>query len=150
MPKRLCFISGFCEKLGKSPSENGVFAFPLPNVIVETPDAPSDALVRLGFRRAQYEFQCTVVVEEACLSAILNCSAQEYETSSTTNADAVHYEKIEGGCQNNTTFPVEYSRVGLKIEGAEPSEGMVEARGAVLWGHWVADPTGGRFYGHRR
>ena len=72
-------------------------------------------------------------------SAIINCSAQEHETSSTTNADAVHCEKREGGCQSNTTFSVEYSREGLKFEGGEPSEGMVEARSAALWGHWVAD-----------
>ena len=38
--------------------------FPLSNDLVETPDALSDALVRLGFQRAQYELQCTVVVEE--------------------------------------------------------------------------------------
>ena len=46
---------------------------------------------------------------------------------------------MEGGSQNNTTFAVEYSRVGLQFEGGEPSEGMVEARSAALWGHWVAD-----------
>ena len=46
---------------------------------------------------------------------------------------------MEGCCQNNTTLPVEYSRVWLKIEGAEPSEGMIDARCAALWGHWVAD-----------
>ena len=34
---------------------------------------------------------------------------------------------------------MEYSRVGLKFQGGEPSEGMVEARSAALWGHWVAD-----------
>ena len=51
----------------KPPSENGVFAFPLPNGVVETPDALSDALVPLGFRRGQYEFQCTVIEEKSDL-----------------------------------------------------------------------------------
>ena len=76
-------------------------------------------------------------------SAITNCSAQEHETSSTTNADAVHCEKMEEGCQNNTTFAVEYSRVGLKFEGGEPSEGIAEARSAALCGHWIADADRG-------
>ena len=38
---------------------------------------------------------------------------------------------------------VEYLRVGLKIEGAETSKGMVEARSVALWGHWVADADRG-------
>ena len=36
------------RKLGISPSENGIFAFPLLNGMVETPDAPSYALLRSG------------------------------------------------------------------------------------------------------
>ena len=47
---------------------------------------------------------------------------------------------------------MKYSRVGLKFEEGEPSEGMIEARSAALWGHWVTDAdrraglpvTGGR------
>ena len=50
---------------------------------------------------------------------------------------------MEGGCQNNTTFPVEYSSVGLKFGGGEPSAGMVEAHSAALRGHWVADADRG-------
>ena len=50
---------------------------------------------------------------------------------------------MEGGCQNNTTFAVECSRVGLKFEGGEPSEGVAEARSAALWGHWVTDADRG-------
>ena len=76
-------------------------------------------------------------------SAIIKRSAPDYKTSSTTNADAVHCEKNEGGRQHSTTFPGEYSRVGLKFEGGEPSEGMVEAGSAVLWGHRVADADRG-------
>ena len=34
---------------------------------------------------------------------------------------------------------MKYSRVGLKFEEGEPSEGMIEARSAAQWGHWVAD-----------
>ena len=67
-------------------------------------------------------------------SAIIICSAQDYETSSPANADAFHCKK-KGGCQNNTTFPVEYSHVRLEFEGRELSEGMDEARSAALWGH---------------
>ena len=101
--KRWCFISGFCETWPKS-CENGVFALPLPNGVVETPDPLSDAFVQLGFRRAQYDFQCTVVVEECAFSAIINCSAQEYKMSSTTNADGVHCEKMEGVAKPTRRF----------------------------------------------
>ena len=45
---------------------------------------------------------------------------------------------MERGCLNNTMFPVEYSCIGLQIDGIEPSEGMVEARSAALWGNCVA------------
>ena len=38
---------------------------------------------------------------------------------------------------------MEYSRVGVKFEGGEPSAGMVEARSAALRGHWVADADRG-------
>ena len=37
------------------------------------------------------------------------------------------------GCQINPTFRVNYSRVGSKSEGGEPSEGMVETRRETLW-----------------
>ena len=46
---------------------------------------------------------------------------------------------MKGDCQNNATFPEEYSRVGSNPKGGEPSEGMVEARSAALWGRWVAN-----------
>ena len=55
---------------------------------------------------------------------------------------------MEGGCQNNTTFPVEYSRVGSTFQGGEPSEGMVEARSAALLG--CRRGPRGRSAGHRR
>ena len=70
--------------------------------------------------------------KRGAISSIIKCSEQEYEASSTTNVEAVHCEKVEWGCQSNTTFPVEYSRVGLKFEGGELSESIVEARSAAL------------------
>ena len=75
--------------------------------IVETPDAPSDALARLGFRHASISSSARWSWKKRAFSATINFSEQEFETSSTTNADAVHCEKMEGGCQNNTTSPVE-------------------------------------------
>ena len=56
-----------CAKTCQSPQRDGVFAFPLPSDLVETPDAPSDERLRLGFRPAQHELQRTVVVEEVRL-----------------------------------------------------------------------------------
>ena len=84
-PKRGVSSPGFV-KLGISPSENGVFAFPLPNVVVQTPDASFDALVRLGFQRAQMSSSARWSWKRrafSAFSAIINCSAQEYEMPST-------------------------------------------------------------------
>ena len=64
-------------------------------------------------------------------SAIINCSAQEYDTSSTTNNEGDHYEKQEGGCQSSTTCSVEYSSLGSKTDGAEASVSIWGA-GSVL------------------
>ena len=54
-------------------------------------------------------------------SAIKNFSAQEYDTSSTTNDEGGHCENQEGGYQNNTTCSVQYSNLASKTDGAEPS-----------------------------
>ena len=65
--------------------------------------------------------------------------------SSMENVDGAHCEEMggRGGCQNNTAFSEEYSRVEPKTKGAEPSEGMVEARSEALRGCQVADPRSG-------
>ena len=56
---------------------------------------------------------------------IMNCSAQEYDTPSPTNGEGDHCKKQDGGCQNNTTLYVEYSREGLKADGTNPSEAVL-------------------------
>ena len=61
------------------------------------------------------------------ISAIINCSAQEYETPSTTNDEWDQCEKEDGGYQNNTTSSVEYSREGSNADGANPSEAVLES-----------------------
>ena len=57
-------------------------------------------------------------------AAIINCSAQEYDTPSTTNDEGDHCEKEDGGFQN-TTLSVEYSREGSTADGANPSEAVM-------------------------
>ena len=66
-----------------------------------------------------------MVFKNLTFSAIINCSAQEYDTTSTTNDEGDHCEKLEGGCQNNTTLSVEYSREGSKADGANPPEAVL-------------------------
>ena len=70
-------------------------------------------------------------------SAIINCSAQEYDTSYTTNDEGDHCEKQEGGCQNSTTCFVEYSSLGSKADGAEPSVSIWRVGSVLLRDHWV-------------
>ena len=72
-------------------------------------------------------------------AAMMCRSAQEYEASSTTNADGAHCEKMEGGCQNNTTFPEECSRVGSKLRG--PSRRRVCLRRALQLFGGTRGPT---------
>ena len=52
--------------------------------------------------------------------------------SSMTNDDGDHCEKQEGGCQNSTTFSVEYSSVGLKTDGAESSVIILGGRQCII------------------
>ena len=63
-----------------------------------------------------------MVFKSLAFPAIINCSAQEYDTPSTTNDEGHHCKKWDGGCQNNTTLFVEYSREGSNDDGANPSE----------------------------
>ena len=52
----LVLYSRVFENLAKS-LRGRYFRAPTPNGIAETTDASSDSLVRLGFRRTQYDFQ---------------------------------------------------------------------------------------------
>ena len=70
--------------------------------------------------------------KKRAFSAIINCSAQEYDTSSTTNNDGDHCDKRERSCRNGTTCSVEYSSVGSKTDGAAPSV-MIWAAGSVIF-----------------
>ena len=80
--------------------------------------------------------------------AIINCSAQEYDTSSTTNDEENHGEKREGGCQNNATCSIKYSSLGSKTDGAEPSMSICGAGSLLLRERWApgtrdeSGPTG--------
>ena len=82
-------------------------------------------------------------------SAIINCFAQEYGTSSTTNDEGDHCEKQEGGCQKSSTCSVEYSSVGSKTDGAESSV-MVLGAGSVLLGFWPDGTIAHRLKNTRR
>ena len=82
------------------------------------------------------------------LSAIINCSALEYDTSSTKNNEGDHCEKQEGGCQNSTTCSVEYSSLRSKTDGAEPSVSIWGAGSVLFRERWApgardeSSPTG--------
>ena len=64
---KVAFYRRVLRRVGESSCENGLFAFTLPTGVVQFTNAAVDAFVRLGIRRAQYEFQCTVVVDEVRL-----------------------------------------------------------------------------------
>ena len=70
-------------------------------------------------------------------SAIINCFAQEYDTSSTRNDEAGHCEEQEGGCQNSTTCSVEYSSLWSKTDDAEPSVSIWGAGSVLLRERWA-------------
>ena len=70
-------------------------------------------------------------------SGIINCSVQDYDTLSSTSDEGNHCEKQVGGCQNSTTCSVEYSSLGSKTDGAEPSVSIWRAGGVLLLEHWV-------------
>ena len=59
------------------------------------------------------------------------------DTSSTTNDEEDHCPKQEGGCKNNTTCSVEYSSLGPKTDGAEPSVSIWGAGSVLLQELWA-------------
>ena len=65
-----------------------------------------------------------MVLKSRAFAAIISRSAQEYDTSPTTNDEGDHCEKKDGSCQHNTTLSVEYSREGSNVDRANPSEAV--------------------------
>lgn len=95
------------QRLRESPCEGGTFPFTLPFGVVEATNAAGDAFVQQAIQRAQHDVQCLVETwKKRAFSATIYCSAQEYETLPTKNADDDHCEEMEWGGQYNTQrFP---------------------------------------------
>ena len=129
---RWCWsMVGLCGNLAKSASEHGVSTEAVSNRVAEITHASPIALVRARVWRIMTS-SARRSQKRRAFSDIINCSAREYDTLPTINNDGDHCENQAGGCQNSTTCPVEYSSVGLKTDGAEPSV-MVWRVGSVLF-----------------
>ena len=135
--RRCCFMAGFCENLTNVPART---AFSRTRSQIALSKLRTPQPVRLCARRSGEDILSSSTRrswERRAFSAVVNCSAQEYDTPSTTNDDGRHCKKQEGGCQNSTTCSVEYSSVGPKTDGAEPSV-IIWRDGSVLFReHWT-------------
>ena len=120
---------GFCENLAKLPARTASSRTRSQTALSK--HASTNALCALGSGEEVMSSSVRRSSKKRAFSAIINCSAREYHTSSTTNDEGDHCEKQEGGCQNNTNCSVEYSRLPSKTNGAEPSV-KVWGAGSVL------------------
>ena len=118
-------MAGFCVNLAQVP-DNTAFFFSLCQTAVSKSRTPRPTrLCVLGSGDDMMSSTARWSLKNRVFSAIINCSAQEYDTSSTTNNEGDHCEKKDGGCQNSTTLSVEYSREESNYDGANPSEAVL-------------------------
>ena len=114
-------MAGFCENLANEPART---AHPNTRFLILLSNLRKPRPMHLCARESGEDILSSWARwswKERAFSAIIDCSAPEYDTSSTTNDEGNHCEKQEGGCQNSTTCAVQYSSVGSKTDGADPS-----------------------------
>ena len=122
----------FLGEPGKSTSKDGVFANAIPNHVVEITHVPINVLVRTWIWRRRNEHLGVVVLEKASLlrHQKLLCARIRHVVHDKRRGRPL--QKQEGGCQNNTTYSVDYSSLGSKTDGAEPSV-SIRGAGSVLF-----------------
>ena len=79
--------------LAKVPDNTAFFFLPVPNSEVKVAHASTDEFVCAWTRRRHDELHCSMDLENVVFWVIIHCSAQEYDTSSTTNDGGGHCEK---------------------------------------------------------
>ena len=106
--QKLMFHGGILREFGVVARKHGILLLSVPNSGVKVAHASTDAFVCAWIGRRHDELHCAMVFKSLAFSAIINCSAQEYDTPSTTNDEGDHCEEQDGGCQNNTTQTANY------------------------------------------
>ena len=86
-------MARFCINLSYRTSEDGVFPNAVPDSAVEVEHASTEAFVLACVWRGHIPLHRVVVPKRRAFSAIIYCSAQEYETSSTPTDEGNRGEK---------------------------------------------------------
>ena len=89
--------------------------------------------------RAQHGLECTVVVKEACLFGHHKLFCARIQNVVDGKRRRCPLRKNGGGLPKQHDVSRGILACRVKYEEGEPSESMVEARSAALWGYWVAD-----------
>ena len=86
-------MAGFCVNLAYLPDNTACCFSPSQAAESKFAHASTDAFVCVWIGRRHDELQCAMVFKSLTYAAIINCSAQEYDTPSTTNDEGDHWEK---------------------------------------------------------
>ena len=119
--QRCYFIVGFCKTLAKLPARTAFSRTRFQTALSKLRAPRPMPLCALGSGEDIMSSAARWSWKRRAFYAIINCSAQECDTSSTTNNEGDHCGRQEGGCQNSTTSSVEYSNLGSKTDVAEAS-----------------------------
>ena len=130
-------MAGFCENLAKLPARTASSRTRSRTALSKLLTPRLMRSCALGSGEGIMSSSARWSWKKRVFSAIINCKAQEYYTSSTTNDEGDHCEKQEGGCQNSTTCSVEYSSLGSKTDGDEPSVSIWGAGSVLLRERWA-------------
>ena len=138
----------FCENLAKLPTRTAS-SRTWSQASLSTLRTPRPMrLCALGFGEDIMRSPARQSWNRRAFAAIINCSAQEYDTSSTANDKGDYCKEQEEGYQNSTTCSVEYSSLGSKPDGAEPSVSIWGAGSVLFRERWApgardeSSPTG--------
>ena len=112
--QRCYFIVGFCKTLAKLPARTAFSRTRFQTALSKLRAPRPMPLCALGSGEDIMSSAARWSWKRRAFYAIINCSAQECDTSSTTNNEGDHCGRQEGGCQNSTTSSVEYSNLGSK------------------------------------
>ena len=120
--RRWYFVVGFCENLAKLPAPTAYSRTRSQTALskLRTPNA----LVRARVWRRHNELHGAAVLDNTSLPYHHKLLRARIRHVVDDKREGDHCEKHEGGCQNSTTCSFEYSSLGSKTDGAEPSVSM--------------------------
>ena len=100
--QKVIFQAWILREFGVGGRKHGVLLLPAPNSGGKVAHASTDAFMCAWVRRRHDELNCSMVFKSLAFSAIVYCSVQENNTSSTSNDEGDRCEKWDVGAARTT------------------------------------------------